>query len=283
MATLCYGSITTLSRLVFDDGATALTIVALRSALFVLAIGAYLAFARGGIDLPRRAWYASALFALFMGVWAYGYLASIAYIPVSLAALLFFTFPLLVGLFAAIVRQERMTILKGFALLLAFAGLALALGPTWETLDWRGVALVLSASAVTAIAYVFITPVFREHDLVAVNFLANLWLTLGAFAYGLVVRDFALPHSMEGQYLMMTVIVFYIAAFSLWSLALPLIGSVRTAGMMNLEPVISIGLAALILGERLTPVEIGGAALVLLALVLVARPPRPRRTLRGVA
>jgi drug/metabolite transporter (DMT)-like permease len=277
VATLAYGSITTLSRLAYDDGATPITLIALRSALFVLALGAFLAFARGGLDLPRRAWYASALLALFMGLWGYGYLASVAYIPVSLAALLFFTFPLLVGLLAAVTGQDRLTPLKAIALLVAFVGLALALGPSWETLDWRGVALVLMASVVSAIAYVFIAPVFRQHDIVAVNFLAHLWMVIGFALYGFAMRDFALPRSTDGQFLAMAVMLFYVLAYSLWSLAIAWIGPVRTAGMMNLEPVVSLAVAALVLGERLTPIQLGGGALVLLALVLVARAPAPRR------
>jgi drug/metabolite transporter (DMT)-like permease len=137
------------------------------------------------------------VFAVFMIVWGYGYMASIAYIPVSLAALLFFTFPLLVGVFAAIAGQERMTILKTVALVVAFAGLALALGPSWASLDWRGVALALTASVVGALAYLFLTPVFRQYDLMAVSFACLI--VLGALAYGLVARD-ELPRSIEGHF-----------------------------------------------------------------------------------
>jgi drug/metabolite transporter (DMT)-like permease len=282
-ATFCYGSITPLVRLAYDDGATPLTIVALRSAVFVLAIGAYLAFTRGGIDLPRRAWFASLVLAGFMVLWAYGYMASVAFIPVSLAVLLFFTFPLLVAVFAAIAGQDRMTILKAVALVAAFAGLVLALGPSWGALDWRGVAFALGASVIGAFAYIFVTPVFRQYDLMQVSFLTHLWMALGTLAYGLLVKDFALPRSMEGQLPVLLVVILYVGAFSLWALAMPLIGPVRTAGMMNLEPVISIALAALILGERLTYVQLGGAVLVLVALVMVARAPHARRRIEDAA
>jgi drug/metabolite transporter (DMT)-like permease len=282
-STVCYGSITPLARLAYDDGATPLTIVALRSAVFVLAIGAYLAFTGGGINLPRRAWFASLVFAGFMVLWAYGYMASVAYIPVSLAVLLFFTFPLLVAVFAFVAGQDRMTILKAAAFIVAFAGLALALGPSWGTLDWRGVAFALGASVIGAFAYIFVTPIFRNYDQMQVSFLTHIWMALAALAYGLLAKDFALPRSMEGQLPVLIVVILYVGAFSFWALAMPLIGPVRTAGMMNLEPVISIALAALILGERLSYVQLGGVALVLLALVLVARASRPARRLEDAA
>lgn len=278
-ATFCYGAITPFAPIAYDDGATPLTIVALRSAVFALAIGAYLAFRGGGITLPRRAWFATMVFAGFMVLWAYSYMASVAYIPVSLAVLVFFTFPLLVALLASITGHDRMTVFKAVALIVAFAGLALALGPSWGTLDWRGVAFALAAAVIGACAYIFITPVFQNYDLMQVSFLTHVWMTLAALAYGLLARDFALPRTMAGQLPVLIVVVLYIGAFSFWALAMPLIGPVRTAGMMNLEPVISIALAALILGERLTWVQLGGAALVLLALILIARAPNAGRRL----
>jgi drug/metabolite transporter (DMT)-like permease len=271
VATLSYGSITAFSRLAYDDGATPITIIAIRNAIFVLGFGAWLIFARGGLMLPRRAWYASLLLGLLMALWGYGYLSSVAYIPVSLAALLYFTFPLLVGVIAAVTGQERMTLLRALALLVAFAGLALALGPAWGGLDWRGVALVMMGSVTCAVAHVFIAPIFRDHDIVAINFLAHLWMLIGFAIYGIAMHDFVLPRSTDGQFIVMVVVLFYILAFTLWSLAIRWIGPVRTAGMMNLEPVVSVAAAALILGERLEPVQLAGCALVLLALMLIAR------------
>jgi drug/metabolite transporter (DMT)-like permease len=278
VATLSYGTITSLLRLAYEDGATPLTIIAIRNALFVLAFGAWLVLARGGLNLPRRAWIASLWLALLMGVMSIGYLSSVAFIPVSLAALLFFTFPIMVALIAAAMGQERLTVIKSLALIAAFAGLAMALGPAWEGLDWRGVALVLTGAVAGAVAHVFIAPVFREYDIVAVNFLAHLWMLLGIAVYGFALHDFAMPQSMNGQFYAMGAILLYLIAYSLWSVAVAWIGAVRTAGMMNLEPVVSLGAAALILGERLGPVQLAGGALVLLALMIVARHRSPSRS-----
>ncbi|MEX1109121.1 MAG: DMT family transporter [Dongiaceae bacterium] len=271
VATLSYGSITTLSRLAYDDGTTAITIVAIRNAFFVLGFGAWLIAMRGGLVLPRRVWYASLFLGLLMALWGYGYMASVAYIPVSLAALLYFTFPLLVGVIAAVTGQERMTLIRALALLIAFAGLALALGPAWDGLDWRGVALVMMGSVTCAIAHVFIAPIFRDYDIIAISFLAHLWMVIGFAIYGIAMHDFALPRSTKGQFIVIAVVLFYILAYTLWSIAIRWIGPVRTAGMMNLEPIVSVAAAALILGERLAPVQLAGGALVLLALMIVAR------------
>ncbi len=102
-------------------------------------------------------------------------------------------------------------------------------------------------------------------------------MTLGFAAYGFAMRDFAMPRSFDGQFMAMAIILFYILAYSLWSLAIAWIGPVRTAGMMNLEPVVSLGIAALVLGEQARHARGQDGAIVLLALLLVARTPRDRR------
>jgi drug/metabolite transporter (DMT)-like permease len=51
-------------------------------------------------------------------------------------------------------------------------------------------------------------------------------------------------------------------------LALHAAGSVRTSLIFNLEPVVAITAAWLLLGERLTHLQIGGVALVIGALTL---------------
>jgi drug/metabolite transporter (DMT)-like permease len=46
---------------------------------------------------------------------------------------------------------------------------------------------------------------------------------------------------------------------------------VVTAVAMNLEPLITIGLAVILLGERVSAVQLGGAALVVAAIAIMRR------------
>ena len=59
-----------------------------------------------------------------------------------------------------------------------------------------------------------------------------------------------------------------------------LIGSTRAAVAMTVEPLVAVGVAALLLRQWLTPVELAGGALILVAVILVQLPaaaPRSRR------
>jgi drug/metabolite transporter (DMT)-like permease len=58
-------------------------------------------------------------------------------------------------------------------------------------------------------------------------------------------------------------------AISLFMAGLPRVGAARAALVSTVEPVITVLLAAVILGDRLSGVQMGGGVLVLLAVILV--------------
>ena len=93
-----------------------------------------------------------------------GYQGSVAFIPVSLAALVFYTFPLLVGAVCGRGRTRSHDRRQGAALLAAFLGLALALGPEFGALDWRGIALALLAAVGMGLTMTFGGAATRNED-----------------------------------------------------------------------------------------------------------------------
>jgi drug/metabolite transporter (DMT)-like permease len=58
-------------------------------------------------------------------------------------------------------------------------------------------------------------------------------------------------------------------AISLFLASLPRIGAARASLLSTVEPVVTVLLAAALLGDRLSPVQIAGGALVLAAVVMV--------------
>ena len=125
-----FAFITPFSRISYDSGSTPLTIVTLRTGAFVLVALAMLLARRQKLRLSRH----GLLNSLWLSLTAYGmsvgYLSSVAFIPVSLAVLILYTSPLLAGLMSAVTGRERLTLGKSAAIVLAFIGLAVAIGPT---------------------------------------------------------------------------------------------------------------------------------------------------------
>ena len=151
-----FGLITTLAKLTYDEGASPQTVVFFRILTGSLLMGVWSTYShRNNLKYVirkslQRTNLPIVLLIIAIGFciagMSLGYLGSVKYIPVSLSVLLFFTFPFWVLLLNFIIHGIVVSWLKLFAFVLAFSGLALSLGPTWEVLDWRGIALVLGGS-----------------------------------------------------------------------------------------------------------------------------------------
>jgi drug/metabolite transporter (DMT)-like permease len=203
-------------------------------------------------------------------VMSIGYLGSVAYIPVSLAAIIFYLFPFYVAVLSSLLGRDPLTPGKGVALVAAFVGLALALGPGFDDLDWRGIAGALAAAAAFGTVIVFSGPIMRDQDIVAINWFTNLWMAILLGGYLALAGGLAWPDTDLGALGLAGGTIFYIIGFSAWLLGLTMVAPIRAAILLNLEPLVSIGAAWLLLGERLSAAQGIGVALVIAAVMAVA-------------
>lgn len=288
VATTALGLFPTGARFAYEGGATPETVSVLRHLLTVLFLGALLGAERGGrrppaLMLPRTAMAAAWGLGLVLAVYSWAYVAAIRYIPVSLAVLLLYTFPAQVAVMTFLFGGERPGALRLLALAIAFGGIALAVGVNTDTPDWRGIGLGLLAGFGLALITVSVArPAFvaRGRAFTVHMALSATVLTATAIAAG---PGFAVPATPTawGGFLFAGAaaalgIVLYFAA-------LPMIGPVRAALLSNLEPVVAIIGALALLGERPTPTQSVGIAMVILALGLLRGEGwrRPGRTARG--
>jgi drug/metabolite transporter (DMT)-like permease len=272
-----FAFITPFSRISYDSGATPLTIVTLRTAAFVLVALILLVIRRQRLRLSRR----GLINTLWLSITAYGmsvgYLSSVAFIPVSLAVLILYTNPLLAGLMSALSGRERLSLGKSAAILVAFVGLAFAIGPTFDVLDWRGIAWALAASLSVAATSVFGGRALAQDPPLTMSFFTNLWLLPLVLLLGPFTGSWGLPGSALGGLAAAGAVSCYITGYLLWFLALRRITGMQVAMMMNIEPVVTIAFAVIVLGERLTPVQYGGVVATILALMAFSLGSRRRR------
>ena len=66
-----------------------------------------------------------------------------------------------------------------------------------------------------------------------------------------------------------------VAAITLFFAGLERVGPTRASTLSTIEPVCTVLLAALLLDERIAPIQLAGGALILGAVVLLARSPAP--------
>ena len=222
------------------------------------------------LNLPPRERYTSLALGISVFMMGIGYLGATQYIPISLAVLLFYTAPFMVTITARFTENELLTGRRLTAILMAFVGLCLVLEiRSLATLDWRGVAFGF-LSALGCASFVIINSLtMRTADPQAVNFhclaggtaLFALFLILAGGPTGTFTPLALLKAGGSGVALTVGYITFFVG--------LDIVGPVKTSMLLNAEPIYTILLAAIFMGDRLSSIQWVGATLVIMGIILI--------------
>ena len=266
-----------IANMAFKDGVDLNTSNAIRhcAATLILIIYQKASSRKTGL-LPRERYISLALgISIFMmGV---GYLGATQYIPISLAVLIFYTCPFFVAIISKFTENEPITPTRLTAIILAFIGLSLALkvqttgGLQLIGIMYAMVAAIGFASFVTVSSLMLKTADRQAvllHSLAAGTLLFVLFFVLTNGVEIIGTRAGWLKVSGSG----IVVAFAYIAFFA----GMKILGPVKASMIMNIEPVLTIGLAAILLGERLSNIQVFGAALVIGGIILITYTPKSR-------
>ncbi|MFQ5955891.1 MAG: DMT family transporter [Kiloniellales bacterium] len=256
-----------LARFAYRDGIDVLTLATVRGLIAGAAILATLALL-GRPVRPTAGTLAPYLgLGVAMTLTSYGYLGAIRYIPVGLAVLTFFTFPLLVGLISRFTEGAPLPWSRLVAIVTGFMGLVLVLGVSFETLDPRGIALALLAAVSVAVQITGGARLMRRQSPMLVTGQMMLWAGV-ILAAGLAIAGGPQPPvSAVGWLATFGVAAAFMVGILCFFGGVSMIGPVPAAIIANLEPLVAISFAFLLLGEILEPLQLVGAALVIGAIV----------------
>lgn len=229
--------------------------------------GLQLALGRS-LMLPRRTIATTMVFGLCILVMSFGYLSSVFYISVSLAVLLLYTFPLMVGVASPLLGRERMTWLKALCLIGAFAGLVVASWSGFGALDWRGIAFALAAAGSLAAISIFGGGAMSRAHPFVMNSWMNLWVVLAVGLYLALTGGPQFPQTATGWLGTLAVCVCYTLGILFLFLGLMLISPAQSALTMNLEPLFSTLAAILLLHEAVALRQWIGMAMLLIFLAI---------------
>ena len=138
----------TLVAAIYRDGANVHAVNLTRVLTLASVMAITLAIARMSPALPPRTALRCVLIGVLFCAEIYGLLSSVKYIPVGLAMLIMYTYPLMIAVVGWLTGAESFTLDRLFAILAAFAGLALALHAPHADIDWRGVAWAVFTAVV---------------------------------------------------------------------------------------------------------------------------------------
>lgn len=265
-----FGALAIFARLAYADGADVTAVLFLRFSIAAVVMAAIL-------RLRGRRWPRGRLLLALLAMGGIGYVGqslsfftALTLVPASLVALLLYAFPPIVMVLSVVWLGERMTAVKAVALVLALAGTVLTIGPELGG-ERLGIVLGLSAALIYAVYIVVgsrVTP--RAGPLSA-----SAAIMLGAaVVYGVlvVVQRPAFPGTVGGWGAVAGLaVISTVVAITTFFAGMERLGAADASTLSTLEPAVTAGLAAAVLGERVTPVQLAGGALILTAVVVLAR------------
>lgn len=284
LAAVCFATLGPLSRFAEDAGVASLTLVAWRAALgAMMMVGFVGALWITGVARPvrfgalpaRDRWF---MLAAAVANTALNLSVFIAFtrISIALALLVFYLYPALVAIVSVTWFGERLDRLRWLALGLSFTGLVLVVAGAGGIgqVDALGVGLAFLGG----LAQVFFVLAARHGFAHVPGPQAAGFTMAGAFLLYLLLSaltgslgELAVPASSAGA--LWPVLVAGILGAGIPTVAyitgIRMLGPSRASILATLEPVVGVALAAWLLGERPTPVQLVGGALIVGAAALL--------------
>jgi drug/metabolite transporter (DMT)-like permease len=266
----CFGSMALFARIAYASGADTTALLFLR-----FSIAAALTWALVAVRRPRLP--GGRALAILVGMGAVGYagqafcyFTAVHLASAGLVALLLYLYPPMVALLSRLLLRQHLSRPQLLALALAFAGSALTIGE-----PGGGRPLGIAAAILGALIYAcYILAGSRLPTGLAPASASAVILTSAAAVYGGAVAagGARLPGSTAGWGAVLAIaVICTVLAVALFLAGLERIGPVRASIYSTVEPVVTLLLAALFLGEAITLLRLVGGAMILGAVVLLAR------------
>lgn len=265
-AALSFSGVDILIKVVFASGMDVVTMVSLRGVLVVAFMYAWLRLRPPPVrHTPRQRAIAWVLGVLFAGT-MFGLMMAISLLPVSIAILAYFAYPLLTGVAGGITGVDRLGLPALLTALAAFFGLALMLGSEFDHLSGPGIAWALAAAGFRTVSLLMTRAYLNGTDARLTTWYSMLPSTLMFVIAAIFAGDWHMPGSALGWGAFIGTSVGSTLSTLLIYISTNRVGPFRTAFIMNLEPLVTTLLSMLLLQELLTPVQAFGAMIMLVSL-----------------
>lgn len=263
-----------ISRLLFDEGMTPVTLVEFRMLiggiclLLVLSIGRH-----SGLKLPRRNWGWIIAFGLSLAMVTYTYFVAISRLPIAIALVIQFSAPSWMALGEAIWRRRLPSVHVIIAIILTFTGIVFLTGLWKQSLNGLD-SLGLLFACLSVLAYIVYLLLGRRvgRDIPSITATAYGAIVAGVFWLGVeppwtIPANTWTPHNLL---LMLIVgIVGMAIPFSLTLGALRRLDATRV-GIASMLELVSAGIIAYFwLGQYLDLVQVAGGVLVMAGIVIL--------------
>jgi drug/metabolite transporter (DMT)-like permease len=274
-----FGVMPIFARLAYNAGAEPITVLFLRFTIAAVVMNL--------IMVVRRTAYPRGLILLeliLLGAIAYvgeslAYFLALQMASAGLVALLLYIYPALVTALSAIFLKEHLTRVKIVALFLALSGTALTIRITGGG-SMLGIWLGIAAAVDYAIYILLGSRIVRRSGPMA-STTVIITSTAGVYIGIVAIHGATYPTTSTGWIAIIAVaLISTVVAFVTFFAGLKRIGPTTTSTLSTFEPIVAVVLAAIVLGETISPIQILGGILILAAVVLLATSDKWRSKLK---
>ncbi|TBU99844.1 EamA family transporter [Stutzerimonas kirkiae] len=269
------------ARIAFDDGTGVLLAVLCRSGATALVLGVIIVWQGHAIRLGRYAWGWQILLGLLIAGQSLCLYSAVARIPVALALLVANLFPILLALLTWGLGGPRPSLRQGLLMLLILVGLVCALdvpgqlagsGPVSTT--WKNGVLLALCGALLFASALWVSDHKLQDMRGSVRSLLSMSVVFSSAALigatDLMPSALGLPQHLHGWLALGVLALLYGTGFSILFVTMPRLDMQRNAPVMNIEPVATLVLGWLILGQTLNALQMLGGAIVLSGILLLS-------------
>ena len=280
MSAIAFSTNVALSRLAYDFGTNLHALNLIRAVVFlaVLIIAVWLSGSR--VSIERKELYRCLVLGILLCAEMYLLLASILFIPVALAILVFYTYPIMIAVWTWRTGRSNFSYFGLSVMMVAFIGLITTLaGSDGLLVGWdgrNGIALAFIA-AICLAALLLLSERVLERQSAKIMMLYMLLSTTAVVGFvSIFIVELTWPTSYGGWLALCGSAVFYVVATLLLFKAVDLVGSLQTAIIDNTSPVWAMILGVIVLGQWLTAQQVMGASITVTAVMLLQWITRPK-------
>jgi drug/metabolite transporter, DME family len=293
LAASLFGTLGPLSRFAYDAGMEPLPFVVWRGLIGLIGAGIFVTWRiRHGTmhltrwrDLDQRARLTLAVAALMGFTLNLAMFISFDLVTVALALLGFYTYPVIVAVVNVALGRERLDRPRIVALALAIAGMVAVVASQLDPsaairFDAIGFGLALGAAVSQAVFVVISKTGYQKVP--AAQAMAVILATTVVCGFALAILTGAgasLAYPLQDPSILPLLMFTGLFAAAIPSIlfltGIRLIGGTRAGILMLFEPVVGVALAALLLDEKLAPIQVAGGMAILGAALILQRSAAP--------
>ncbi len=275
LSAMGFATMGVLGKMAYSHGLNTTTLLFLRFFIAAIILFSASLFFKKSLKMSKK----DILIAFVFGCIGYNlvsfcYFYSLNFIPASLTAVIFFTYPIYVTIFSFILFKEKLTPNKILSLTLGIVGILAIVSPGKAHIDYRGIIFSLIGGVLYAFYVLGLSlPDVKKIDSIKMSFYTNVFAALGMGIASMLTDSFIFTINAQAMGYAILIGIFA-TSFAMLALCAGVkrIGAVKGSIIANMEIVVACILGAVFLKEQMGIYQLMGATLIITSAVMVSLP-----------